>query len=295
MMQNLSVSDQEAMKRDIIADLHVLEEKLISFLQSVEPQAWSRKMRPYRRGEWTLAETMAHLVTVAEFYVSAIQHTVRQEIVQTPGFTRRQDLPGYNQQAIRLRQHLQPAQLITALQGALLRTCELAEQITPEQLLWPVQMPVFNRYPTLLEVLETQATHPGMVHGAQLTVPARVDPIWRSFEGDVMHRMLTRFFHLMTLIYWPERGGGKRATLQFVVEGAGGGEWYIRFSPTECQTGEGRSSDPRITTIQAVSADALCCVFMRKISVSQALVSRKIALKGDILLASRLLFLFSPT
>jgi len=285
---------QENTKREIMADLQILEGMLLSFLQRIEPAAWQRRMRPHQ-AEWTLHETVAHLVAAAEFYISALRHTLRHEILVAPTFQQRQNLPAYNQQEIMLRQHLQPSQLITALQEALSQTHELAKQLTPEQISWPVQIPVFNRLPTILEVLETQITHPGLVHAAQIASPACMNPLWQEFEVDFMHRMLTRFFHLMALIYWPERGGRVDTTLQFVVDGAAGGEWYVSISPAGCQSGEGRVSDLRMTTIRAVNVDALCQIITRKMSIGQALLRKKIDVRGNLFLAGRLLFLFSPT
>jgi hypothetical protein len=294
MVQNLLASPQENSKLDLIADLHTLEGMLTSFLQAIKPDAWQQRERRTQTDEWTLYETVAHLAAAAEFYLSALQHTLRNEVLVIQGFQQRRDLPAYNQQEIMLRQNLSPLQLITALQEALCNTIALAEQITPAQLQWQVQVPVFNRPLTVLEVLETQATHPGLVHAVQITVPAGVDPLWSLFKEDFMHRMLTRFFHLMTLTYWPERGGNLRATLQFIVAGAAGGAWYVRIAPTGCQSGEERSPDPRVT-IQATSADALCQLFTGKITIMQALFRKKISVRGNLLLATRLLSLFSPT
>ena len=295
MVQNLSASTQENMKLEIIADLHTLEEMLTSFLHRVGPNAWYQRKRRNQTDEWTLYETVAHLVAAADFYLSALQHTLRHEILVIPGFQQRRDLPKYNQQEIMFRQHLQPSQLITALQEALCNTIVLAQQLTPAQLLWQVQLPVFNRPLTILELLETQTTHPGLVHAAQIAFPAGVEPLWSEFEADFMHRMLTRFFHLMTLTYWPERGGRLCAILQFVVAGPAGGDWYISISPTGCYASEGRSSGSRVTIIRATNADALCQLFTGKMSISQALFRKKLSVRGNLFLASRLLFLFAPT
>ncbi|HET8841829.1 MAG TPA: SCP2 sterol-binding domain-containing protein, partial [Ktedonobacteraceae bacterium] len=293
--QNAFTSSQERTKLDLIDDLSLLVKLLIAFFERVEPDAWFKRRRPERTGDWTLHETVAHLVSAAEFYCSALQHTLRNEPVLTSAFQQRQDLPAYNQQAILQRKDLQPSQLLTALEEALSHTCALARQITPEQLQWQVAVPVFNRQPTILEVLEAQATHPGMVHAAQIAAPAHLPPLWHEFDEGLLNRMLTRFFHLMALVYWPERGGKISATLQFVVAGPAGGTWHVDISPTGCQADEGASAERRITTIRAASADALCQIFTQEMGLGHALLTRKMTVKGNLILASRLLFLFSPT
>jgi hypothetical protein len=177
---------------------------LQAFLEDIELDVWSQRGRHVQASEWTLHQTVAHLVAAAEFYCSALQQTLRHKTFVVPGFQQRQDLPAYNQQEIQRRQHLQPPALIAALQQALTDTVEIAQHLRPDQLSWQVAIPVFNRPLTVLELLETQITHPGMVHAAQIARPANRDPLWRGYEDAFLHRMLTRFFHLMTLIYWPE-------------------------------------------------------------------------------------------
>jgi uncharacterized damage-inducible protein DinB len=294
MSKNLAIDPQEGAHAAVISDLFLLAELLSTFLGDVRPDAWQQRGKRVPASEWTLHQIVAHLAAAAGFYHSVLQLALAHETPVTPGFQRREDLPAVNQREIQKRQHTQPAELISALNHALMNTAEIAQHLTAEQLSWPVTVPVFNRPLTIAELLDMQVVHPGIVHAAQLARPAARGPLWQEYEDALLHRMLTRFFRLMSLIYWPERGGNLRAALQFVVAGSAGGEWYLSVSPEHCWSDEGREVDPRMT-LWATNADALCQVFTGQLKPGWALLFRKLSIKGDARLALKLDSLFSPT
>lgn len=294
MAKDLVTDAQEEARAAAIADLFMLTRLLPAFLEDIEPGAWQQRGKRVRSSEWTLQQTVAHLAAAAEFYRTALQLALTHETLITAGFQQRRDLPAINQREIQKRQHLQPPELVFALKQALIDTAEIAQHLTPEQFAWPVSIPVFNRPLTIFELLEMQITHPGMVHAAQIARPAGKTPLWREYEISVLQRMLTRFFRLMSLIYWPERGGDLRVVLQFLVGGAGGGEWYITVSPEHCWSNEGKALKPQMT-LRAANADTLCRLFMKQLTPGQAFLQRKLFVQGDFLLALRLASLFSPT
>lgn len=294
MSKNLAIDPQAEAHAAAISDLFILARLLSTFLEDVRPGAWQQRGKRVPGSEWTLHQTVAHLAAASGFYHSVLQLALIHETPVTPGFQQRRDLPAVNQREIQKRQHMQPAELIAALNQALVNTAEIAQQLTPEQLSWTVTVPVFNRPLTIAELIEMQVVHPGIVHAAQLARPAGRGPLWQEYEDALFHRMLTRFFRLMSLIYWPERGGDLRTALQFVVAGPAGGEWYLSVSPEHCWSAEGRESEPQMT-LWAANADTLCQVFTRQLKPARALLFRKISIKGDVRLALKLDSLFSPT
>lgn len=294
MSKNLALYPQEGAHAAVITDLRLLARLLSMFLEDIEPDVWQQRGERVPESEWTLHQTVAHLAAAAEFYHSVLRYALTRETLVVPGFQQRQDLPAVNQREIQQRQHLQPADLMISLKQALVNTAEIAQQLTPEQFSWPVTVPVFNRSLTIFELLEMQVVHPGIVHAAQLARPAGKDPLWQAYEDAVLHRMLTRFFHLMSLIYWPERGGTLQTMLRFVVAGPAGGAWHIGVSPAACWSEEGRGPKPRMT-LRAASADVLCQVFTGQLAPGRAFFARKLFVWGDVRLAFRLATLFSPT
>jgi hypothetical protein len=293
MSQNLTVCPQEGARAAVIADLYMLAELFSMFLENAEPDVWQQRGQGVQASEWTLHQTVSHLTAAAEFYHSVLRCALNRETLVTPGFQRRQDLPHVNQREIQQRQHMLAEDLIAALTQALVRTADLAQQMTPEQFSWSVTVPVFNRSLTIFELLEMQVAHPGMVHAAQVTRPLGRAPLWREYEEAVLYRMLTRFFRLMSLIYWPERGGKLRTVLRFLVAGPAGGAWHLTVAPEQCWSEEGRGPKPRVT-LRAASADALCQVFTGQITPVRALLTRKLFVLGDIRLAFKIDSLFSP-
>lgn len=271
----------------------MLAHMLPAYLTDCEPELWHRRARSTSKHEWTLHQTVAHLTAAAEFYRSTLHVAVHEQLPVPPGFQRR-DLPAINQRDIQSRQHLSSTELIAAFQKALLDTVETAQQLTSEQFSWSVAVPAFNRPITLFELLEAQVMHPGMVHAAQVAYASNTSPLWHQYEDAVLHRMLTRFFRLMALVYWPERGGSLCATLRFIVVGPPGGEWCVRVSPQRCEAWEGETEKAQLT-LWFANADTLCLLLTNRLRISRALLCGKLFGWGNLLFTTRLSSLFSPT
>ncbi|GCE07691.1 hypothetical protein KDAU_50200 [Dictyobacter aurantiacus] len=283
----------ETRQHFIATDLFSLADQLLPFLQSCHPQAWEQRGKHVRKSEWTLRQTVAHLVSACEYYLLTLQCALQHETLTIQGFSQRKDLAPLNAQEILRRQHLQPAELIAALHQALVNTATLAQQATEDQLCCSVVVPVFNRSVSVIELLEMQLVHPGIVHASQVAVPANKEPLWKCYEQDYMHRMLDRFFRLMTLIYWPERGGAIHTTIQFLVAGPAGGQWYLSITPSGCDFSAGKVPGPQVT-LWAANADTLCQFFTGQLALPQAILGRKLLLWGNLIFARKMSNLFSP-
>lgn len=294
MQENLTSASQVATYSQAASDLYMHSNMLLSFLEEIDPEAWQQRERYVQGNEWTLHQTVAHLVASTEFYRSALQLALLRKTLTYPDFQQRKNLPTYNQREIVYRQHLQPSELITALRQALEEIAEMARQLSPEQFLWPIAIPVFNRPLTILELLEILITHSGVVHAAQIARPANKAPLWQRYDPRFMHRMLAHLFRLMTLTYWPERGGDLQATFQFLVAGTSGGEWYVTVSSACCQAGEGRIPRPQVTCWTA-DANTLCLLITGQLRIGKALLCRTLFVKGNLLLFTKFPQLFSPT
>jgi hypothetical protein len=294
-MQQESLSvDLDTRYQHVLTDLLSIKNILQVFFQDIPSHLWHQKDRRSRPHDWTLHQTLAHLVAAAEYYHLTLKHALHQDVIIPSGLKQRHDLSTYNQQEITKRQHLQASVLVTDLQNALSSTIDTAQQLTSEQLTQQVNIPIFNRPITIIELLETQLVHPGLVHAAQIANPLGRDPLWRRYDAALIHRMLTRFFNLMAMIYWPERGGTTHATIQFLVAGANSGQWYVSVDPAGSLANEGRAHKPQLT-LKIANTDILCQFFTAQLSATQALLRGKITLRGNLYLATRLMYLFSPT
>lgn len=274
-------------------DMLMLAQVLPAFLTESKSEQWHQRESSTSKHEWTLHQTVAHLTAAAEFYRSTLYFAMHQQTPVPPSFQRR-DLPIINQRDILSRQHHSSAELIATFQKALLDTVEMARQLTSEQLSWSVAVPTFNRPITLFELLEAQVMHPGMVHAAQIAYPSNTSPLWQRYEDAVLHRMLTRFFRLMALVYWPERGKSLCATFRFIVAGSSGGQWCVHVSPQQCEAWEGKIDKAQLT-LWFANADTLCLLLTNHLRISRSLLRGKLFGWGNLLIATQLSSLFSPT
>lgn len=247
-----------------------------------------------RAKDWTLHQTLAHLAASAKDIQEATSDALAGRPIAIVGVSRRDDLPVYNEREIAVRQDSAPQALAENLFATLDRCAEYCRTLTPQQLTLPVSLPVYNRPLTVAEALGWQLAHPGVVHAAQLANGAGVKPLWCHYAPEVMHRQLTRFLHLMSHSYWPERGGDVSASLNFIVAGPGGGRWYITMAPDGGSVGEGAHPHPALS-VWTRNTDALCRLLMIQTSIVGAMARGQMLAWGDLRLGLRIPHLFIPT
>ena len=244
--------------------------------------------------EWTFHQTLAHVTAAAEMYLQALEVTLNKSDFVYPGMQRRVDLAALNDHEIGMRHHLSIQVLAQNLAKALERTAQLAYTLPPDLLTVPVSLPIFNRPLTVAEVLDMQIVHPGILHAAQLANPVGIRPLWTDYSPEFMHRQIARFFQVMSLIYWPERGGELRARLNFIIAGPGGGRWSVTIEPaggTFCEHTVSRAD----VTMWIRNTQAFCQFFTNQESALSSLYKGKLVIWGDLRLAWKLAWLFSPT
>lgn len=275
----------------LAADFLELREILAGSLARIKDEDWARRT-DHRPGGWTVRQTLAHLEAVAHTYNSVVLAGLDGRLVSIPNLARRSDLKTANALAIEARAGIPPAQLCQSLLDALSQAAHIAAPLGPEQLGRLVEVPFFGATPTVAELLGASLIHAGIIHGAQIAVRGR--PIWIFFQPGMMRRQLTRFFHAMGLSYWPERGGDLHATLGFRVTGQGGGSWIVRAQPSG---GSGKIGVVRTTdaSLEFASADLLCRVMTFQTRAWRHVLTRRLRLRGNLRLITRLGKLFTPT
>jgi len=277
----------------LAADLLTLREIYAGYLQRITNDAWTRRTERRPVG-WTLLEVLAHLGAMSHGFNASVEQAVANQPISIPGITARSDMRAANRAAIDERLHLGPPALGESLLDSLSVAARLASGLSPEQLATLVDHPYYGTPPTIAELLGTSLIHAGMIHGAQVAVGARGQPIWNFYDPGMMRRQITRAFHTIGLAYWPERGGNLHATLAFNIGGQGGGSWYIRFGPegSKGAIGTVRTAD---VTLTFAKADVLCRVLTLQNSIWPYVLMRKLQIKGSLRLASRISRFFIPT
>jgi hypothetical protein len=276
----------------LAADFLELREIFAGGFERMKEEDWARRI-DRRPGGWTMRQTLAHVDMAAHLFNLSIVAGLEGRPVVIPGFERREDLKAFNAAAIEARAELSTAELTASFLGALEEAARLAGSLQAEHLGRLVTVPYYGSAPTVAELFGCSLAHAGIIHGAQLAT-ARSRPIWIFFPPGMMRRQLTRYFHLLGLAYWPERGGDLHATFGFHAEGQGGGSWTVRAHP---RGGHGKIGIPRTADVSFhfASTDLLCRFITFQARTWRYLLLRRLRVSGNLNLARRMAELFSAT
>jgi hypothetical protein len=276
----------------LTADLLEVKRIFAAFFAARSPADWQRHTESHNRG-WTLRETTSHLDAVGQAYLQAAEAALAGQPCHIPGMLQRTDLPAWNQRQIEERAPRPITDICDSFLNTLQQAADSVAGLSPAALNQKTVFPVYHRPISVGELFAGQAAHPGLVHAAQVARGAGVDPLWIQYPPELLHRQLTRFFHFMSLSYWPERGDNLRAAITLSAAGAGGGSWNLTLSPEGSGIAEGplkRSS----LRIWFRSADALCRAVTLQMSPLRALLTAQAFAWGDVRLGFRMPWLFNP-
>lgn len=276
------------------ADARRLQQVLAGFFAGVPSDVdWNHPTERQGTG-WTLYQTLAHVTAVAEAFQWVIDETLAGRHATMTGFTSRTDLPTYNERQIIARQHIAPKKLMQTLLDIFDRLAHRCVLLTPGELLLRVDIPVYNSPMSIAEVIGTQLIHLNIVHAAQLANGAGLKPMWLSYTPELMQRQLTRLFYVMPYTYWTERGGNLRATINYIVDGPGGGRWSLKIGPTGATVREGTTRWARLNMWMS-NPRVVCRILTFQTTMVQEMLSGQALAWGDLGLGSKLFSLFSPT
>ena len=276
----------------LAADLLEVKRIYAALFASRSAADWPRHTEPHAMG-WTLRETIAHLDSVGQAYLQAAEAMLAGQPCHIPGITQRTELPAWNQREIEVRAPRPITDICNSFLGTLQHASNSVARLSSAVLSRTTNFPFYHRPISLGELFGGQAAHPGLVHAAQVAQGAGVAPLWVQYPPALLHRQLTRFFHLMTLAYWPERGGNLHATVRLNAAGQGRGSWTVRLSPEGSQVAEEPQQRPRLR-IWFRNTDSLCRAITFQLSPVRALLTAQAFAWGDISLAFRLAWLFNP-
>jgi hypothetical protein len=276
----------------LAADLLEVKRIYAAFFAARSPADWPRHTEPHARG-WTLRETIAHLDSVGQAYLQAAEATLAGQPCHVPGMLQRTRLSAWNQREIEVRAPWP----ITDICDSFLRTLQHASNsvasLSSAVLSQTTHFPFYHRPISLGELFGGLVAHPGLVHAAQVANGAVVVPLWVQYPPELLHRQLTRFFHLMSLAYWPERGGNLQTAVRLSAAGPGGGSWTLTLAPKGSHVMEGPRQQPHLR-IWFRNADSLCQAVTFQLSPLRALLTAQAFAWGDLRLGFRLAWLFNP-
>ena len=277
--------------RQLAADIRAVHDLFANLFPQLTATDWQRSTE---NEGWTLHETIAHLDAAAEGYQQTIEAILSNQPLDfaSMGIQRRQDLPIWNAEQNVARMQRPLPDLCTSFLTRLQTAADSAAQRQPTELQQTHPFPFYNRDISLAELYGGQATHPGLVHAAQVAHGANVPPLWRHYDSALLQRQITRMLHLVSLSYWPQQGN-LQATINLVVPRQASWHWHLTLQG--CDVGEGKGKRPSLT-LWFRSFDTLCHVLTLQISPLQAVFTAQVFAWGRKLpLAFRLAPLFNPT
>jgi len=233
------------------------------------------------------------LDSVGQAYLQAAEAALAGQPCRIPGILQRTELPVWNQLEIEARAAWPITDICNSFLDTLQRASDAVALLSSMVLDQTTPFPFYHRPISLGELFGGQVAHPGLVHAAQVAQGAGVAPIWIQYPPALLNRQLTRFFHLMALSYWPERGGNLQAAVRLSAAGPGGGSWIVTLDPKGAQLVDGPRERPRLI-IWFRNVDSLCRAVTFQLSPLRARLTAQAFAWGDLRLAFRLAWLFNP-
>jgi SCP-2 sterol transfer family protein len=272
-------------------DLTEVHRTYFRFFAGLDESSWDKPVKGSPK-EWTLHETIAHLVALNGAGLESIKHTLRGEPYIFIGLEDRYKLNAYNRKAIDNLLDIPMKELCARFLDIHNEAARIAHDLRPDQAELTSSMSIYNRPVSMVEALSILTFHAGVIHAAQVAEPAGLPPLWEQLSLGFRQRTIERVMRVFSLLYRRDIGGSLRATLVFRVDGPGGGEWYVKLSPDAPTSGEGVVEHPNLT-IHLRETAVFCQMLTGQLNLPVGLISGKMKLHGDLRLFLRMDTLFS--
>jgi hypothetical protein len=274
---------------DDLTEIHRIYSR---FFAALDESSWDKPGKGDPK-EWTLHETVAHLVALHGTGLESVKHALRGEPYTYVGLDNRYQLIAYNRKGIDDHLHLPMEELCAEFLDIHRQAACIARDLRLDQAgLLTSQMPFYNRSVSIVEALGIMTFHAGLIHTTQVVAPTGLTPLWEQLSPEMRHRLIERVMRAFSLLYRSDIGGSLNATLVFRVDGPGGGEWYVNLSPDISTSGEGVSNYPNLM-IHLRDTTVFCQMLTGRFNLPVGLISGKMKLRGDLRLFLRMDTLFS--
>ncbi|HLO30210.1 MAG TPA: SCP2 sterol-binding domain-containing protein [Anaerolineales bacterium] len=261
------------------------------FFATLDESNWDKPVKGSPK-EWTLHETIAHLVALNGAGLESVKHTLRGEPYIFIGLEDRYKLNAYNRKGIDNLLDIPMKELCARFLDIHNEAARIAHDLRPDQAELTSFMSIYNRPVSIVEGLSILSFHAGVIHAAQVAEPAGLPPLWEQLSPGFRQRTIERVMRVFSLLYRRDIGGSLRATLVFRVDGPGGGEWYVKLSPDAPTSGEGVVEHPNLT-IHLRETAVFCQMLTGRFDLPAGLISGRMKLRGDLRLFLRMDTLFS--
>jgi hypothetical protein len=215
---------------DTLADFAELRGILQDYFAGLSPEDWHLRTGD-RDKDWTVRQTLAHLVAIAELLNRAVEAALQDKDLAIEGVHKRQDLRAWNEQQIAMRSDMTPAHLAEQLFAEFDTAAHYIKTLASEDFHKKTYARVYNRPAPVMDIVDWQLSHVGAVHAAQITRPTTGQPLWEYYSVGMTHRTLDRYVRHFSIAYWNTVGGDRHETINFTIDGEGGGAWHLVAAP----------------------------------------------------------------
>jgi len=275
----------------IADDLLEVRRIYVEFFAAINSADWDKPVKGSPK-EWNLHEAVAHLCALNGDGLESIKYTLRGEPYTFVGLEERYKFNTYTRKGINAHLYLPMKELFTEHLGILEEAARISHSLTPDQAKLTARMPIYNRPVSIVEALSIINFHAGLVHTAQVAEPAGVPPLWTQLSPEVRHRLIGRMMRAFSLLYRLDIGGSLRDTIVFRIDGAGGGEWYVKLTPDAPTSGEDVVENPGLV-IHMRNTTVFCRMLTGHLNLPLALIRGEMKLRGNLRLFLRMSDLFS--
>jgi len=249
---------------------------------------WGKKVSD----RWTAKDYLAHLVIAHEEEANRlIRQALAGEPANIPGFDRREEINGYNEQMLAKVRDLPVSELLGRLKAAFEETLGMLDDLGEADLDKPAFSPAWGCPGAVRDLFFSSYLHlPGHYQDIRRAAKKKL-PHWvEASTPEEVHFQMERTFNYMPLIYWSDRGGDMQATYLFTMEGEGGGRWAVRIGEgrAQAQCGAPESFDMELRTKPELWVD----LSNKDLNAVWAITTRKVHLGGNTGLAMKLDTLF---
>jgi hypothetical protein len=282
--------DTTFISQTLADDLYEVRRIYDEFFTTLDETLWDKPVKGGSK-EWTLHETIAHLVALNGAGLESIKHTLHGEPYTFAGLDNRYGFNAYNRKGIDEYLNIPMGEVCAKLLDILDEATDIARNLQPDQAELTAQVAIYNR-PVRIDEALIIIFHAGLVHSAQVAEPAGLPPLWMQLLPGFRHRVIEGMMRAFSLLYRFDIGGLLRDTLAFRVDGPDGGEWFVELSPESSTSGEGVVGHPGLM-IHLRETAVLCQMVTSRLNLPMALISGAIRLRGDLRLFLRMDSLFS--
>ena len=261
------------------------------FFATLDETSWDKPVKGGPK-EWTLHETVAHLVALNGVGVESIKHTLRGEPYTFTGLDDRYQFNAFLRKGIDDHLDIPMQDLFAEWLRIHQEAASIACGLRPDQAELTAPVPIYTRPVRVIETLSIIMFHVALFHSAQVAEPTGLPPLWMQLSPEIRHRVIGRVMRALSLLYRFDIGGSLQDTLAFHIDGPGGGDWYVEFSPQAATSGEGVVEHPGLV-IHLRETGVFCQMLTGRLNLPKALISGAMKLRGDLRLFLRMNTLFS--